>query len=195
MNQLGPDSDYMLSNGARVNFKVAHDASGGAVISEIHVFFPRAFEIPVGGISAKTLRELQIGELLKHWNAHRSSRSNLSGILLSQDEEEALLHALHNYPANTGRTGTPSIFLASTAYFYAKTLGENPRNPNAELAELLRVPIRTINTRVSKARSAGFLESGDRGQVGGRARGYLTPSAISEIQQFLKGVVHELETE
>jgi hypothetical protein len=191
MNQLGNESDYVLANGARVDFKVRYDTSGGAAISELRVYFPRSIDIPAGGISANTLREIHIGELLRHWNARGYDAVLPQGNQLSKDDEDALLHALHNYPANLGRAETPPIFLASTAYFYAKLLRENPRTPNVKLSELLEIPIRTINTRVSKARAAGFLESGDRTKVGGRGRGYLTPMAVEVISRFLEGVNDE----
>jgi hypothetical protein len=191
MNQLGNDSDYVLTNGARVDFKVRYDTSGGAAVSELRVYFPPTIDIPVGGITANTLREIHIGELLRHWNSQGHDVLIPQGHRLNKSGEEALLHALHNYPTNLGRTETPPIFLASTAYFYAKLLRENPRTPNVKLSELLEPPLRTINTRVSKARTAGFLESGDRNRVGGRGRGYLTPMAIEEISKFLKGINDE----
>lgn len=191
MNQLGNNSDYVLTNGARVNFKVRYDTTGGAAVSELRVYFPPPIDIPVGGITANTLREIHIGELLRHWNSQGHDVLASQGQRLNKSDEEALLHALHNYPTNLGRTETPPIFLASTAYFYAKLLRENPRTPNVKLSELLETPIRTINTRVSKARAEGFLESGDRNRVGGRGRGYLTPMAIEEISKFLKGINDE----
>jgi len=195
MNQLGSNSDYVLSNGARVDFKVRYDSSGGAVVSELHIHFPSNLNVPDGGISANTLREIQIGELLRHWNAQSKNPRSSQQMKLEQSDEEALLHALHNYPTNLGRSEIPAIFLASTAYFYAKLLRENPRTPNVKLSELLEIPIRTVNTRVSKARAAGFLESGDGNRVGGRGRGYLTPTATQEITHFLKGVNDEYQTE
>lgn len=191
MNQLGNDSDYVLTNGARVDFKVRYDTSGGAAVSELRVYFPQTIGLPVGGISANTLREIHIGVLLRHWNNNDHGFLVPQGHRLNKSDEEALLHALHNYPANLGRTETPPIFLAGIAYFYAKLLRENPRTPNVNLSELLEMPIRTINTRVSKARAAGFLESGDRTRVGGRGRGYLTPMAIEQISKFLKGINDE----
>ena len=191
MNQLGNDSDYVLTNGARVDFKVRYDASGSAAVSELRVYFPRTSDLPVGGITAKTLREIHIGEILRHWNTQGHDALAPQGYRLKKSDEDALLHALHNYPTNLGRAETPPIFLASTAYFYAKLLRENPRTPNVKLSELLDTPIRTINTRVSKARAAGFLESGDRNRVGGRGRGYLTPMAIEEISKFLRGINDE----
>ena len=195
MNQPGSNSDYVLANGARVDFKVRYDSSGGAVVSELHIYFPNNLDVPDGGISANTLREIQIGELLRHWNAHSENPLPSQELKLKQSDEEALLHALHNYPTNLGRRETPPIFLASTAYFYAKLLRENPRTPNVKLSELLEIPIRTVNTRVSRARAAGFLESGDGNRVGGRGRGYLTPTATKEITQFLKGVNDERQME
>lgn len=191
MKQLDSNSDYVLANGARVDFKVRYDSSGGAVVSELHIYFPKNLNVPVGGISANTLREIQIGEILRHWNFQGKNSLPPRELTLKQNDEEALLHALHNYPTNLGRRETPPIFLASTAYFYAKLLREHPRTPNVKLAELLEIPIRTVNTRVSKARAAGFLESGDGNRVGGRGRGYLTQTATQEISHFLKGVNSE----
>jgi len=191
MNQIGMESDYVLSNGARLDFKVRYDSTGAAAVSELRVYFPLPFDIPVGGISANVLREIQIGEMIRHWNAQDQSGPPSHGLRLTKQHEEALLHALDNYPTNLGRSETPPIFLASTAYFYSKLLRENPRTPNVKLSELLGTPIRTINTRVSKTRAAGYLESGDRSRVGGRGRGYLTPKATHEISHFLKGLQDE----
>ena len=186
MNRRGHESDLVLSNGALVDFKVRHDASGAVVISELHIYFPRGEAIPSGGIGANTLREIHIGEVIRRWHETPESFLNSQAFKLSPEDEDDLLHVLRNYPSNTGRGGTPPIFLAALAFFYSQTLRKNPKSPNIELARLIGTPIRTVNTRVAKARQEGFLSTGVQTTVGGRARGLLTETAKQTITDYFE---------
>ena len=181
-------ADLVLPNGASLNFKVRHDASGAAVVSELQIFFAQGSQIPLGGISSATLRQIHIGDLLRLSSELGRDIGHSDELSLTVSQESGLLHALSNYPARVGRIPTPDIFPASMAYFYSRILREHPRNPNVKLAELLEVPIRTVNARVAKAKELGFLTVGESSRVGGRGRGILSPSAKREILRHLEGL-------
>lgn len=185
MGFKGLDSDYVLSNGALVDVKTRRDKTGANVISELHVLFPKSAPVPPGGLTARSLREIPLGFLANEAHAPEPK------IKLDPKREEKLLELLHQYPRSPGRRPIDPLFLAATAYFYEKFLSQKPYTPNATLAEVLDVPVRTIGTRVAKARSTGYLGKGESARLGGGGRGSLTPSAVKLISQFFEGKVDE----
>lgn len=173
-------SDLVLSNGAVVEFKLAKDATGAAVIRRLEVWIPAGTPIPLGGITANTLREIPLSTITS------SLASNWRSLELSREQEDLLVHRLRNYPRRPGRSEVPQIFLAATAYFFEKFLNEWPHSPHQALAKMLGVPVETIRSRVNKARSKGFLTTGATRRSGGRARGSLSEMARIEIERYLK---------
>ena len=180
MTQDNFHPDLLLHSGAAVEVRTRRDPSGANVVSEIRVRFPRDKEIPLGGITSNVLREIPLSYLT---NEAHSPKRHLD---LSEAEEDVLLHLLRNYPSSPGRVPVEAIYPAATAYFYEKFLGEQPYLPNVALGNALGVPVRTISTRVSKARSLGYLQTGTTTRVGGRARGALTANAVDVVERYLK---------
>ena len=162
-----------------MNVKATLDKSGGSVISEIHIAFSPDTEVPLGGITARVLRELPL-DYLRH-----ETRSHQRDLKLTSDQEERLLSLLRNYPSSPGRVPILDIYGAATAYFYEKFLTQKPYKPNVALSVALETPVRTIAKRVATARTNGFLESGQTPRSGGTARGTITPKAKAEILKWL----------
>lgn len=178
--QLERSPDLVLPNGAHVEVKTRQDKSGAQVISGIFIAFPRGAEVPLGGITARTLREIPL-DFLRY-----EARSPERKLELSAEKEEELLMLLKNYPSSPGRVPINPIFGAAIAYFYEKFLSQKPYKPNIALSSVLETPVRTIATRVATARANGFLESGQTPRSGGTARGSLTPKGKDEILKWLR---------
>jgi hypothetical protein len=176
--ERGPD--VVLSNGAHVEVKTQKDSSGARVISGIYIAFPRGAAIPVGGITARTLRELPL-EYLRHETEELKRE-----LQLPPEQEKGLLDLLRNYPSSPGSVPILPIYGAAIAYFYEKFLNQKPYKPNVALSSVLETPVRTIATRVATARANGFLESGQTRRSGGSARGALTPRGKDEILKWLR---------
>jgi hypothetical protein len=173
--------DLVLSNGALVEFKTRKDRTGAAVVSRLEIWFPEGAEIPIGGINSASLREVPLSYITSTLNAQTRI------LELSAAQEEELLNLLRNYPSTPGRVAIDPVYLAATAYFFEKFMGEDPYKPNVSLSRELGVPVRTITTRVAKARSLGFLITGTTTRVGGTARGALTITAQQELSRYLEG--------
>jgi hypothetical protein len=171
--------DFVLSNGALVEFKTRRDKTGAAVVTRIEIWFPKGAEIPLGGINSSTLREIPLSYITSTLNVKKRI------LELTPAEEEQLLELLRDYPSSPGRVPVDPVYLAATAYFFEKFMGQEPYNPNVALSAELGVPVRTITTRVGKARSLGFLMTGTTTRVGGQARGALTYTAQQELLRFL----------
>jgi hypothetical protein len=172
--------DFVLSNGAFVEVKATRDQSGSNVISEIYIAFPRGKEIPLGGITARVLRELPL-DYLRH-----ETGSTQRELELTPEQEERLLMLLKNYPSSPGRVPVLDIYGAATAYFYEKFLNQKPYKPNVALSSVLETPVTTIAKRVATARTNGFLDSGQTPRSGGTARGTITPKAKAEVLKWLR---------
>lgn len=177
--QLEQNPDFVLANGAHVEVKAKRDESGAQVISAIFIAFPRDANIPLGGITARNLREIPL-DFLRY-----EARSPERMLELSTEKEKELLMLLKNYPSSPGRVPIKPIFGAAIAYFYEKFLSQKPYKPNIALSSILEAPVKTIATRVATARANGFLESGQTRRSGGTARGSLTPKGKEEILKWL----------
>ncbi len=178
--ELEGGPDLVLPNGAHVEVKTRQDDSGAQVISGIFIAFPRGTKVPLGGITARTLRELPL-DFLRY-----EARSPVRELELTTEQEKRLLMLLKNYPSSPGRVPINPIFGAAIAYFYEKFLSQKPYKPNVALSSVLETPVRTIATRVATARANGFLESGETPRSGGTARGSLTPKGKDEILKWLR---------
>lgn len=178
--QIETGPDLVLPNGAHVEVKTRKDSSGARVISGITIAFPRGTEIPPGGITARTLRELPL-EYLRYETGDLKRQ-----LQLSSDQEEGLFDLLRNYPSSPGSVPILPIYGAAIAYFYEKFLNQKPYKPNVALSSVLGTPVRTIATRVATARANGFLESGQTPRSGGSARGALTPRGKDAILKWLQ---------
>ena len=185
MNSNNPNADYVLSNGAMVEVKTRRDEAGANVITELHVVIRRGKPVPLGGITARVLREIPLAYLANEAHAPQAR------LALNARDEALLLDLLRAYPSAQGRNPIKSIYLAATAYFYEKYLRQKPYTPNTTLSEVLDVPVRTVSTRVAKARSSGYLEKGATARLGGGGRGSLTPTAVRVIEEFLRGQENE----
>jgi hypothetical protein len=172
--------DFTLSNGALVEVKATRDKSGSNVISSIRIEFPKGMEIPLGGITARVLRELPL-DYLRH-----ETGSNRRELVLTSEQEERLLMLLKNFPSSPGRVPILDIYGAATAYFYEKFLNQKPYKPNVALSAALETPVTTIAKRVATARANGFLESGQKPRSGGTAKGALAPKGKKEILKWLR---------
>lgn len=179
LREVEQDPEHVLSNGAHVEIKTRKDMSGSRVISEMKVSFPRNREIPLGGITARVLREIPLDYLLHEFRPPEQT------LRLNRDEERHLLALLKNYPSSPGRVPVPPIYSAAVAYFYEKFTNEKPYQPNVALSNVLETPVRTIATRIQTARRNGFLESGQTPRRGGKARGGVTAMAKDEILRWL----------
>lgn len=175
LREIESSPELVLPSGAHVEVRTSQDKSGCRVISKISISFPRAREVPVGGITARILREIPLDYLL-----HESGSPGRT-LELNSDEEDRLLALLGTYPRSPGRVPISPIYPAATAYFYEKFMNEKPYRPNVALSTALETPVRTIATRIQTARRNGFLESSQTPRSGGRARGRVTPKARDEI--------------
>jgi len=180
LNSQNQRHDIVLESGALVEIKARKDALGANVISELHVVFPADQEVPRGGITTQLLREIPLAFLLNEVHAQKRT------LRLSEHQEKLLLELLRNFPSSPGRAPIAPIYPASVAYFYEKFLSQKPYQPIATISDVLGVPARTIGTRVAKARSLGFLLSGETIRTGGRARGNLSTTAQTVITEYLK---------
>lgn len=180
IQQLEQSPDLVLHNGAHVEVKTRRDDSGAQVIAGIYLAFPRDKKVPLGGITARTLREIPLDFL--RYEAQSLGRR----LELTIEQEERLLMLLRNYPSSPGRVPINPIFGAAIAYFYEKFLSQKPYKPNVALSSILGTPVRTIATRVATARANGYLDSGKTPRSGGSARGSLTPKGKDEILKWLR---------
>ena len=182
MRPLPQRSDLVLPNGAIVEFKVRRDEAGAVVICRLEVFFPDPASIPLGGITAKSIREIPLSEITKTMNL--DSPKGLS-YRFSSSEEKDLVELVRRYPRSTGGKPVPLIYPAAMAYLFERMLDEQPVNPNVALSNLLEVPAQTVSTRLKRARALGFLLKGLKPRSGGTARGITSESARGQIREFL----------
>lgn len=183
MSRIPSRPDLVLSNGARVEFKVTRDEGGAVVVSRLEIFFPDPSAIPPGGITAFTIREIPLSQLTKAMNLEAPYRLEFR---LSGTAEKDLVQLLRHYPKSTGGKPVPQIYPAAMAYLFESVLAENPLNPNVALSELLGIPSETVATRLKRARALGFLLRGEKPRPGGNARGVLSDSAKAELLRFSK---------
>jgi len=177
----GQQADLVTSSGVEVNFKVSTDLLGNAVITSLHLDFPKGGEIPVGGIGAAELREISINNLLAMWFEESSSS------YLNKQERSTLLKFLTRKWPNGGRQGLPEHYYAGLAYLYVEYSEKNPRNPTAELAKSLDAPVKTISTRLTQARKIGVLSSSQVKASTGRANGKVTKQGKKLVNEITKG--------
>ena len=188
MSQIPKRPDLVLSNGAIVEFKVTRDQGGGVVVSRLEIFFPDPSDIPPGGITANTIREIPLSQLTKSINLDDRDHH---GFRLPEMVEKDLVQLLRHYPKSTGGKPVPEIYPAAMAYLFERVLSENPLNPNVALSQLLDVPVQTVATRLKRANTLGFLLRGEKPRKGGNARGILSESAKAELLRFSEEEGHE----
>lgn len=168
--------DLILKSGAFVDFKVSRDKSNNLVISSITIGFEGA-EVPRGGITASTLREIRTSELLVNWFDDNPQSK------LTLKQEEFLWGLLINNWKAKGREGVDPISYANLAFFYIKYCENYPNNPTNQLAIDMGIPVKTLQTRLSKARKLGMLTSGAQGV--GKAMGALTPLGRKSVGRLV----------
>ena len=180
MQQRGQSSDLVLSNGARVNFKVRKDRSGRPVITSLQIQFPASSEIPEGGITAALLREIRMTDLLGAW-FEESRVSFLDG----SSERLLWAHLSQGWRPN-GRNPIANDLYAALAYFYVQSCKQSGAAPTLDLAEKLGVNVRTISTRLSQARKLGLLTQNRTSSPSGKAGGEMTPLGRRILQEIVK---------
>lgn len=172
------EHDYQLSNGAYVDFKVKEDPSGTPVISELRIKF-EGDGLPIGGIGSSTLREIRTSDLMSLW-FEESSRS-----FLTPTQEKKLWQKVKTPWGNTGRTKAPLGLYAALAYFYLKSLEQNPNNPTDQLAQTLQIPTKTLQKRMTQCRKLGLLTSKSTSLPSGRAGGKLSMECRQLITELI----------
>jgi hypothetical protein len=172
-------ADFELENGVLLEVKVRRDELGTPVISELRFFSQNRTPLPVGGITAKTLKEVNFEQILLHHFQMDSS------IELSTKDRARLLKYLKTGMEFSGRTGFPKHFYAALAYFYVETYERFPKEPTAKLVEILDIPKRTLINRLAVARKLELLTQQSVDRPTGKAGGSLTSEAWDLIQGYL----------
>ena len=172
-----PDAE--LSNGALVEFKAGKDVNGSQVITSLELYFPDGKKIPQGGITAKTLREISFHEFLV---THFEEESELK---LTTIHRNKLLKFVKNGEEFSGRSGFSKEFYAALSYFYVETFEKNPKEPTAQLVEMLDLPRRTVVNRLATARRLGLLTQQSLYRPSGKAGGSLTKESLELIGKYL----------
>jgi hypothetical protein len=169
-----------MDNNLQVEFSLRTDKSGAKVLTELRLYYPESedTDLPLGGITAKVLRSVSLYDLKKRW------LNEGDFFRLSVEQEEILLDLLRNYPSKQGRVPVPAIYLAGIAYLYESALRKSPQ-PNKYVGHALGARVRTIATRVSKARKEGFLENGEVARRGGLAKGQVSDKAKKVLEDYL----------
>ena len=179
-NSRPSKSGAILSNGARLDFKVANDETGTPVVSQLLITFDSR-QIPTGGIGGSLLREIKISELLATW-FQESSR-----VFFSRTADSRLLDLGSSTQSRGGRTGLDGAFYAALSYFYIQYCESFPNSPTASLAGALGIGTKTLSTRLLQCRKLGFLSNDGSRARSGKAHGQLTASAKKVITRFLEG--------
>ena len=172
-----PDAE--LSNGALVEFKAGKDVNGSQVITSLELYFPDDKSIPQGGITTKTLREISLHEFLV---THFEEESELK---LTTIHRNKLLKFVKDGEEFSGRSGFSKEFYAALSYFYVETFEKNPKEPTAQLVEMLDLPRRTVVNRLATARKLGLLTQQSLDKPSGKAGGSLTKESLELIGNYL----------
>jgi len=168
----------MTTTKPQIQATFGEDISGARVLTGIRYYYPEGDTVPLGGITARKLRDISYWSLLK--NSYEDSNSTLS----PEEEERLLILVRDHYPSKPGRVPIPEIYLAGMAYLFDKHLRTTPRNPVASLAETLGLSPRTVAQRIRKAKSLGHITTGVA-IPGGKARGQLSTTAEEIIRDHL----------
>jgi hypothetical protein len=159
------------------NAEARFETQGGTlVITDLRIV-PAGDSIPAGGVTASTLRRLQIGELRK---ALEAQARHLSGQLGEQSSELLGQHGLaelaHEASAPAARDDR---YFARIAARYAELVAEGNKRPTPVLAGELGRPESYVTFAVRDARKRGLLTPTTKGRAGGR----LTPKARRLLAQ------------
>jgi hypothetical protein len=164
-----------------VNFKVSTDLLGNTVVSSLHLDFPEGVEIPMGGISAIGLRKISINNLLAMWFKESSN------LYLNTQERDTLIKFLKRGFPHGGRKGLPKHYYAGLSYLYIEYSEKNPRNPTFMLAKSLDTPVKTVLSRLSRARKFGILTPSPKVSAG-RASGKMTEQGKKLINEITEEI-------
>jgi hypothetical protein len=168
LNASRENGDFVLDGGACVEMKLGKDVLGNPVVTRLEIFFPKNTPIPQGGITTKTLRDLNLTEFYSEkllesntWEFSKSARNKIQKF--ASQEMEA-----------SGRAGFPIEFYACLAYLYVDQFAKTPLDPTSHLVESLGISKRTLVNRLAMARKLGLLTAQSAEGKSGRAGGTLT---------------------
>lgn len=173
-------ADFILSDGTHLDVKVDKDEYENPVIISLHFFYPKNSKVPQGGISASTLREVKLEEILKnHFQKHPSFD-------LTTYENQFIWKFVKSELSPTGRTAYPNEYYACLSYLYVDTFQNFPNDATARLADLLGLPKRTLLSRLATARKLQILSQNSPEGPSGKAGGMLTEKGLSILESFLR---------
>lgn len=138
----------------------------------------RFVEVPDGGLSARVLRQVTVGE-------HLQSGSEALALLQQAPGWATMLRGFSSPKKRRrpkgpgGRPRRPDLFYAQLAATYVDALSSGHRNPVERVAVIVRQPAGRVRTMLHQARERGLLA----GRQQGRASGQLTPRARVLIKQ------------
>ena len=149
-------------------------------------------KVPRGGLTARLLREVRIGESLRFFTSgfrdRHKSWLELIGIW-PQGRRGYTLPSTRNV-SRLGRRGKPDIFYANIAKDYVKRVIAGSRSPVKEMAKARRFPPENMRDMVHEARRRGLLTSGKQGKLGGgltdEVRAILAPTRKIKKRAFLQ---------
>lgn len=171
------EHDLELNKDVFVDFKVGSDKLGNPILTEISIGFIGE-KVPQGGLTTSMLRDIKVSELLISW-----FQDNPRSFLSKSDEKYLWIVLSKTWKAH-GSKGVLLECYASLAYFYIKTLETNPNNPTATLAKQLKLPVKTLQTRLAQTRKLGLLNTSATGS--GKASGSMTLKARKIVKEMIK---------
>jgi len=152
---------------------------------------PKA-KIPAGGITARLLRQVRVGEHAGHLDGILENMKKQFGVILY--EPKGVLGRL-GFVADApltpklGRKPLPDVEYARIAVVYDKALRAGNRRPVVAVAKAWRIPIPKARDVIHRARERGMLTPASKQ---GRASGGLTSRAQAFLSKlYRKGGKHD----
>ena len=133
--------------------------------------------VPRGGLTARTLRAVRLGEHLKHTHEVLAWFQRKHGKVLFEAghslEALGLLPPDQDRPRRARNAGQPDRFYATLATTYVQLVSRGVRHPIRTIARRRHIGSEKVRDWIREARVRGLLTMGTQGRAGGQ----LTPLA------------------
>jgi hypothetical protein len=139
-------------------------------------------ELPEGGITARLLRRVRVGEVIER--AHQlvksgeglSSRTDLDSLVPKQLQE-----LVRRAPARPGRAGREDYYYAVWAARYVSKVATGSKHPNIDVAKEFEVTPEKVRDHVYESRRRELLTKTIWGRPGGELTGKARAILLQEI--------------